>query len=309
VSDLHLGVISTNMGSHLGDIPGCEGAGDDGKLLARSAGDDCAGDYPPFLTYDAESDDAMATARDFGCLSTLGTQGCGYEQPLESALKALWPSRDPKVEFIGSSFDETAGRGDRDNAGFLRNDPWEVPATLGIIIVSDEDDCSAHDPSLWTPSHHLEPDDPLALQGLNRRCFYNPDRLYPVERYLHAYRGLHGLTQARVLFGAIVGVPVDRVDQTALAAVDWNDDAAREAHYQAILDDPRMAERVDETLPLEQAQLLPSCESEHGRAFPPRRIVELARKFGPNSLVQSICGDNFGPPIDIIVRRIARRPD
>ena len=56
-------------------------------------------------------------------------------------------------------------------------------------------------------------------------------------------------------------------------------------------------------------ELTPSCESEHGLAWPPRRIVSLAREFGPNSLVQSICGDNLGPPIDIIIRRVLEGPE
>jgi hypothetical protein len=131
-----------------------------------------------------------------------------------------------------------------------------------------------------------------------------------LQRYAVGYRALHGWTGARVLFAAIVGVPVDLVDQIALAEVDWNDDAEREAHYDKILSDDRMAE-----VPRERTagsgvldQLTPSCESDNGIAFPPRRIVSLAREFGPNSLVQSICGDNLGPPIDIIIRQVLEGP-
>jgi hypothetical protein len=38
---------------------------------------------------------------------------------------------------------------------------------------------------------------------------------------------------------------------------------------------------------------------------PPRRIVDLAREFGEDGFVQSICGDDFGPAIDTLVKRIA----
>jgi hypothetical protein len=76
------------------------------------------------------------------------------------------------------------------------------------------------------------------------------------------------------------------------------------------LNDPKMQEVPrssfgDDTM---LDELTPSCESDNGVAYPPRRIVSLARKFGPNSLVQSICGDNLGPPIDIIVRQVLEGP-
>ena len=38
--------------------------------------------------------------------------------------------------------------------------------------------------------------------------------------------------------------------------------------------------------------------------------LDTARGRGDNrGLVQSICGDNFGPPIDIVVKRVVRGPD
>ena len=126
---------------------------------------------------------------------------------------------------------------------------------------------------------------------------------------MHGYRALHAGTDARVVFAAITGVPVDLVDQQAMAAVDFADDSAREAYYQKILDDTRMIEMPDPNAAPGREDLVPSCVSEFGRAYPPRRIVELARKFGRDGLVQSICGDNFGPPIDIVVERVVRGPD
>jgi hypothetical protein len=51
----------------------------------------------------------------------------------------------------------------------------------------------------------------------------------------------------------------------------------------------------------------PSCITPTGIAYPPRRIVEVARGFGANGMVQSICQDDFGPAIDAIVRVIGRR--
>ena len=161
------------------------------------------------------------------------------------------------------------------------------------------------------PPRFLDPDagSPLAVEPINLRCFLNPDALYSLDRYLNGFRALHAADGARVLFAAIVGVPVNLVDQQAISAVDFNDTAQREAHYQRILDDPRMVETPDPAATSGRETLLASCESVNGKATPPRRIVELARSFGPAGLVQSICGDNFGPPIDIIVRNVVMGPD
>jgi hypothetical protein len=310
VRDLHLGVVSTNLGAGSSIIDQCEGSGDSGLLqnVSRAGTVECQREFPTFLEYRAETGDPEQVASDFACLAQLGITGCGFEQPLESALQALWPSADPTLRFVSSSDEATYGRGDRENAGFLRNDP-ESPATLAIVVVSDEDDCSAFDTNLWQPQ--LPPDDPVAMQDLNLRCFYNPNSLYDLDRYAIGYRALHGWTGARVLFAAIVGVPVELVDQQALANVDWNDDSQREAHYDKILNDPMMEEVPIERTPSDGRLngLRPSCMTDHGEAWPPRRIVSLARKFGPNSLVQSICGDNLGPPIDIIIRRVLEGPE
>ena len=49
-----------------------------------------------------------------------------------------------------------------------------------------------------------------------------------------------------------------------------------------------------------------SCETDNGLAYPPRRIVEAARGFGRDAVVQSICQDDFGPAIDAILEAITR---
>ena len=72
-------------------------------------------------------------------VSRLGTEGCGFEQQLESMLKALTPS-DSSIRFEMN----TAGQGDRANAGFVRPD-----SLLAIIVVTDEDDGSTIDPQLY----------------------------------------------------------------------------------------------------------------------------------------------------------------
>jgi hypothetical protein len=59
----------------------------------------------------------------FSCIAQLGPDGCGYEQSLEAMYRAL----DPAV-----------------NPGFIRDD-----AALAVLFITDEDDCSARDTSLY----------------------------------------------------------------------------------------------------------------------------------------------------------------
>ncbi len=63
----------------------------------------------------------------FSCMASLGTKGCGMEQPLEALYKALTGNH-PSTR------------------GFLRKD-----AFLAIFIITDEDDCSAHNTELFNP--------------------------------------------------------------------------------------------------------------------------------------------------------------
>jgi hypothetical protein len=44
-----------------------------------------------------------------------------------------------------------------------------------------------------------------------------------------------------------------------------------------------------------------------GRAYPARRVIEVARGFGVNGMVQSICEPDFGGPMSTLIRSIGRR--
>jgi hypothetical protein len=64
----------------------------------------------------------------FACVADLGTTGCGFEQPLEAMKKALDPVN-------------------THNDGFVRDD-----AFLAVVLITDEDDCSASAPNLFDES-------------------------------------------------------------------------------------------------------------------------------------------------------------
>jgi len=320
--DLHLGVVSSDMG--LVGIQGIEkcrtDGGDDGIMLNTPSPDvaGCQASYPRFLAYVAGVNDEAQTSTDFQCIASLGTDGCGFEQQLEAVLKALWPSididpmtgepRQPnRIEFLGDAngFGKE-GHGDTDNAGFLRNNPAEGLSLIAIIMVTDEEDCSSRNTIHFIPNPLA--DDPLAMQALNLRCFYNPQNLYPLERYINGYKALRPGNEKLVIFGAIVGVPPDLVTPEDYANVNWSDDVEREQFYATIMNHPQMQEVPDPNASAQGGNLQPSCNvTGRGRAYPPRRIVEVARGFGTNGTVHSICQEDLGPAVDAIIDVIAKQ--
>jgi hypothetical protein len=142
---LHVGVVSTDLGAGGHAAEACAHQGDGGALqdAPRVAGctppagafiaDEIAGDRRQ-RNYSGSLEDA------FMCIAPLGIAGCGLEQPLAAMRRAL---------------DGSASK----NAGFLRDD-----AFLAVIILTDEDDCSAAQPELlFDPAPAL--DDPQGPLG------------------------------------------------------------------------------------------------------------------------------------------------
>lgn len=214
---------------------------------------------------------------DFRCVATPGTGGCGWEQQLEAALKAVTPSTS-SVRFVGG----TPGHGDRENAGFLRDD-----STLAIVFVTDEDDCSvqAGFEDVFNRMSTRYTDD------LNVRCFDYPEVHWPVQRYVDGFKALRPGREDLVVFGVITGVPVDLITTGT-------------PNYAVILSDPRMIETINTSAP--SPSLVPSCNVPgRGTALPGRRMVQAAQGFGANGVVQSICQESFSGALDAIITKIA----
>jgi hypothetical protein len=316
IEELHLGVVSSDMGLvGIVGIEKCEGLGDDGVLQHAPSPEvrGCSASYPPFLTYRSATDDVAQVARDLSCIAVLGTDGCGFEQPLEAALKALWPSSDDSITFLGDAQGGgRTGHGDAANAGFLRPSHRADTSLLAVVVVTDEDDCSSKDTSHLRPAHFLDPsreaDRTLIGQGLNARCLLNPDNLHDVTGYADALRALRPDSEGLVVLGVIAGIPAELVTRDALAAVDFADPGGREAFYEDLLADPMMQPKIDPQGTPDPAddRVQASCETPNGLAYPPVRLVETARAFGRDAVVQSICQDDFGPAIDAILAAITR---
>ncbi|MGE3631742.1 MAG: hypothetical protein AB7P00_17670, partial [Sandaracinaceae bacterium] len=277
LTSIHMGSVGSDMGTAGFNVPTCANAqfGDDAIL--RSAGDTammgCAGTYTPFASLGSgpTSAEVDAFVEQVQCTAILGTGGCGFEQSLESMLKAVTPSSSPLTFFMG-----TSGQADGPNAGFLRPD-----SILATVVLTDENDCSASDGELYNMSSSVYTADP------NLRCFANPSALYDPSRYIDGLRATRS-NPNDVVFGLIAGIPVD------LAGAD----------PATINADPRMQEMVD---PANPTRLIESCNTPGtGLAFPPRRLVDVAAGFS-HATVQSICQSDFTPVVDAILQRVADR--
>ena len=289
VEDLHVGVVDSDMGTGGSGVDTCAGTfGDDGILQSSGAPDSmCGRDLPSFLTYEPPASGADQLATDFACIANLGTGGCGFEQQLEATLKALTPGASP-IRFL----EGTTGHADGANAGFLRAD-----SILAVVLVTDEDDCSARDVDLFNRTS-------AAYEGdLNLRCTAHPEALQPVARYVRGLRALRA-DPSKLIFSVIAGVPTSLVPGDTSVDLD------------ALLADPMMQNVPDdqfcspgEPAPCTPTRVRPSCEVvNRGSASPPRRLVELARDLaaaGSPTVVQSICQADLVPALRPLAERLA----
>ena len=299
VRSLRVAVVTSDMGSGGHAVPTCSAPdfGDDGVLRTRGNTDaaGCMASYPSFLTFDRDSGvSAEAFARDVACVATAGIGGCGFEQPLESILKALSPSFATPwtaADFTPPTFHRnTHGHADGENDGFIRDQ-----SVLAIIPLTDEEDCSARDPALFDPAG------PFSGTHLNLRCSAHPEQLHPTDRFV---QGLLQLRQdpRRLIYAPIVGVPVDLVP-TGNDAPNWDtllsDDPA--------IRDERLEQRADPTAP---DRLQPSCNVPgRGVAYPPIRILRVGEQLeaaGAGVTVQSICQSSFEGALTQIIGWVRR---
>ena len=188
--DLHLGVVTTSIA--ITQFPGstdCREIGFDGALQPGPGGTSCLQGSDAFLRDVAvpgagrNVNYAGTLDAAFACMASVGTAGCGFEQPLEVLRRAL---------------DGSVAR----NAGFLRPD-----AALAVIILSDEDDCSVSNQELFSTTNdtlgprtsfrcfeygvRCNPDDPRSV-GAKTGCVSRDDSPYVarVSSYVDFLRAL-----------------------------------------------------------------------------------------------------------------------
>ncbi len=264
VEDLRIGVVTPDMGTGGFPVSTCSNpdVGDNGCFRNRASPSvaGCPSAFPTFLSRDATNAATYAAddiARDFTCIATLGTSGCGFEQQLKAMRQAVTANAGP----LGC------------NAGFLRPD-----SILALIWVTDEDDCSV------SPFHsELFDQDRTDLGHLSIRCFLHPEFIESVSSYVEVFRRLRPSAPEKLVLAMILGVPPD--EPLCIGRGD---------QIPGCLAVTRMIPTID---PAMTTQIIPSCNTSMGLAFPPARLVEVAQAFGPQAWVDSICRSDWSGPI------------
>jgi hypothetical protein len=272
--DVHIGVVSSDVGALgvLNDL-NCHDDGDDGVLHVGTAalgGDSYISDVadPNTGARITNYNQGTTTLTDqFRAIATLGTSGCGFEQHLQSMRRAL----------------ENPTNGD-----FIR-----PGAHLAVVIIADEDDCSAADPTLFGNAAGLGP---LA----SFRCF---DYGVTCDEPDNRAAGLHTNCRPREPANYLVDPSV---------YVDFL------AGYKATdLEHVIVATIVGERTPVEvqldpDPELLPSCTypnpdptQEDQAAFPSIRLGAFVDGFGGDGRAATICTDDLSGPLTEVGQLIA----
>jgi hypothetical protein len=259
--NLHIGVVSTDAGAGPFAITGCSGDGDDGMLSVPST---CAGPTDAYLEDVAvaggtrQQNYAGSLADTFACMAQIGTRGCGFEQPLEAMKRAL----------------------DGRNPGFLRPDAY-----LLVVIITDEDDCSASDTALFDPSNGaLGPLSSFRCFEQGVRCDPDQARTPGVKAACEPRSGSPYAAEVAAYADFLRGLKPDPT-QVMVAG---------------IFGDPDSVEvELDQGGPV----LAPSCTSPSGRADPPVRLASFLERFPQRNTRTSICNEDLSEALELIALR------
>jgi hypothetical protein len=278
VDEVRVAVLSTDLGLSWGGNPyqtgdgwpgslppSCDAAGDEGRFMTYSGSktiylDDEEYDCPTLTDQWAETPSGDPPSYNpelpgqAACLTTLGTSGCGWEQPLQSIA---------------------VGVNRTDQADFHHEDHL-----LAVIAVSDEDDCSIEFNGLFGVDEILNSDD----NRVHVACGNHPEFLYSAAHFVDQFAAPKDGSPYAVLFAAIVGVPIDDDCQGRGDAItDCLDHP-----------DMQLVEVLENEAYVFEPACDRWEESEQvTRAAPGRRFVELASEYMANGFVYSICNKSW----------------
>jgi hypothetical protein len=249
--------------------------------------------------------DGIGTAEAFECFGPQGIAGCGFESTLESMRLALTRAHDE----------------DEPSYGFLR-----PGAILAIVLVTDEEDCSARKDSeyreVWADdgNHVFWSEVNLGMGATSEVCWnagvecdggpgtYSDCRpadkaidgtptdpehsvLYSVQSYIDFVQGIEKQKRkldggAEVLVAVLGGVPSGYSDGAEIVYSDGDD-----ADF------------------LAKMGIGAGCNSENGMAVPPVRLRAFAEAFALSDAVEdrnlySVCEDDYSPALEQIADRI-----
>jgi hypothetical protein len=290
--DIHIAVVSSDMGAGDGSIAGCAGDGKGGKFQYTPRGACTWTTLAPAATFISNvggvANYTSTLETTFTCMAMLGESGCGFEHQLAAIVRALGADgRPPPAE----------------NMGFLRRD-----AFLSVVLLTGEDDCSGP-ASLFDTAANVTLASALGPPG-NFRCNEfghlcsgsKPPRrapdgnvtdtatltdcvpaeasgmLTPVATFVSQLRSVKPFPDQQIVVSAITGPATPY-------AVHWR------------------APSVADSGPW--PEITHSCvAADTSYGDPAVRITAFVSAFGVNGSVLSICNDSYAPAMQIIADRI-----
>jgi hypothetical protein len=206
------------------------------------------------------------------CLAKQGTQGCGFEQQIKALTRA--PSTLPD---------------------FLRPD-----ALLALIIVSDEEDCSIQDISLFDAPE-------FGTTDVNLVCGRHETALYTPAGYRDQLLALKGGDAEKVVFAGIVGVPIGTECEGLGSGITGCLNHARMALTEVAETSLTTGATGNYYAPACERYVPPNSTNQADqvtKARPGRRYVELAQEFGDKGYISSICNEDWEAVMDRIAKLI-----
>jgi hypothetical protein len=284
--NLHIAVVSSDMGAGPdGAVINCPVGGDAGIFQFQPRGTCATSGLNAGATFISNVNGVAnytgQLADVFSCIAQLGQQGCGFEHQLASVVRALGADGLPPPA---------------ENAGFLRPD-----ALLDIVLVTNEDDCSAPpDTQMFTTTSMKVSDT------------WGPLNSYRCNEYGHLCGGVR---PPRTTAADLSGTCHSAEGQGELLHI-----ADFAAQLKALKPDPSsvflgaltgppspyvvdQAPSLNPTVdPGPWPQIEHSCTQTTGEyADPAVRIADLVDQFGTNGRLVSICAASFAPVLEQVV--------
>jgi hypothetical protein len=268
--DVHIGVVTSDLGAGPRAESGCRVGGLGGLFQGwdKACGLETGQRFIDASDSEQKRNYQGTLEKVFGCMAQVGTSGCGYEHQLASTVRAL-----------------TAP----ENAGFLRDDAY-----LQLILITDEDDCSAApDSDLFTmsfpdeePSYRCAraghvcqghaPGDTELNVPLDQCQPADSGPLSGVAGFVQQIRALKK-DESKILVSGIFGWPTSGTGTYRVGRSD-------KGHW----------------------DYLSACHSENGDATAALRMKQFVQSFGDRGAFESICAGDFRPALQNIGRYIAQ---
>lgn len=293
--NVHIAVVSSDIGAgayDVTDIPGCRHGGDQGIFQTAPKGTTCgtgmlnAGEH--FISnVNGQANYTGDIADVFSCIAALGDQGCGFEHQFGSVLRALGADGN--------------GGAPAENANFLRPNAY-----LAVVLITNEDDCSAPiESTLFDPSSRYVAD-PLG-----------PVSSFRCNEYGHLCGGKRPPRSANAELTGMCTSAEDgkllRVADVAAALKALKPGGANDVLLSVIAGPPnpynvRLTMPVLADDPSQWPSIEHSCTSvTEAFADPGIRVKELADAFGENGVFHSICGNTLELASQRIAEEIGKR--